>query len=136
MKVTLQQRELNAVNREDFHWGDKQIAYSVLFDLEDGEEVISVEVCQNVNTETYLAHLITMNKKYNIRIATNGRGLTMPEAITKAFVLAKVMVRPTLADLSSSNNDVYRVTPVMEAIAQELGVKRYKIFSAGSQPLK
>lgn len=134
MEVAFQQRELNAVEPNDFHWGDKQVAYKVLFDLEDGEEVASVEVYQNVK---YLAHLIMMNKKYDIRIAANGRGLTMPEAITEVFVRAKITVTPALAELNPrSNTDVYRINSVMEAIAQTLGVKRYKIFSAGSQPLK
>jgi len=138
ISIQFQERELCAVNRDDFHWGDdQQVAYTVLFDLEDGEEVVSIEFLQNVNDDTYLCHLIIMNERYNVKIASNGRGKTMPEAIATAFPRTKIIVTPTLAELNpNSDIDVYRVNSVMEAIAQELGVKRYKIFSAGSHPLK
>lgn len=138
MEIKFKQRELCAVDRDLFHWGDRQISSSVLFDLADGAEVVSIEVSQNVNSEDYACHIVIMNKNYDIRIASNGRGYTKREAITRAFEKSEIEVfNPTLGELNPHPDiHVYQVTPVMEAIAQKLGVKRYKIFSAGPEPLR
>lgn len=137
MKIKFQQRELCAVDRQDFHWGDSQTSSTILFDLEDGSEIINIEVSRNVNVEDYLCHIVITNKKYDIRIASNARGGTARVAIARAFKVAEIEISgPTLAELNSEPTYQYKVTPVMEAVAQELGVKRYKIFSAGSEPLR
>lgn len=139
MEVKFKTREICAVNRDLFHWGDSQTSSNVLFDLEDGAEVVNIEVSKNVNKEDYLCHIVIMNKNYDIRIASNGRGQTKREAITTSFYRAKIaFINPTIEDFNESQLDIYRyrITPVMEAIAQELGVKRYQIFSAGSEPLR
>lgn len=137
MKIKFQQRELCAVNCDDFNWGDTQISSSILFDLEDGSEVVSIELGKDVNAEDYLCHIVILNKNYDIKIASNSRGATAHEAIARAFKATKIQVSdPTLEELNPSPMYVYRVKPVMEAIAQELGVKRYQIFSAGSEPLR
>lgn len=138
MKIKFQERELCAVDRDLFHWGDIQISSSVLFDLADGKEVVNIELSQNVNTENYACHIVMMNKNYNIRIASNGRGRTKREAIVRAFEKSEIEIfDPTLGELNPHPDIyVYQVTPVMEAIAQELGVKRYQMFSAGSEPLR
>ncbi len=139
MKIKFQQRELCAADPKRFHWGDSQTSSNVLFDLEDGAEVVNIEVSKNVNSEDYLCHIVIMNKNYDIRIASNGRGQTKREAITTAFYQAEIaFLDPTIEDFNEPQLDIYRyrITPVMEAIAQALGVKRYKIFSAGSEPLR
>ncbi len=138
MNIEFQQRELCAVDRDQFHWGDTQVSSSILFDLEDGGEVVNVEVSQNINTEDYLCHVVIINKNYDIRVASNGRGTTKREAVITALEKAMISIAdPTLEELNPHPDIyVYCVTPVMQAIAQELGVKRYKIFSAGSEPLR
>lgn len=137
MKIKFQQRELCAVDRNQFHWGDSQVSSNVLFDLEDGAEVVNVEVSRNVNTDEYLCHIVIVNKKYDIKIASNGRGATARLAIARAFKETKIEVfEPTLEELNSEPTYQYKITPVMVAITQELGVKRYQIFSAGSEPLR
>ena len=144
MKVKFQERELCAVTPEDFHWGDKQIACSVLFDLEDGAEVIRVEISENevspskgTIAQEYLCHLIIVNKSYNIRLASNARACAKHKAISTAFGKAKIAIAdPALEKFNSVPTYAYRITPVMEAIAEELGVKRYAMFNEGSEPLR
>lgn len=136
IQVSFQERELCSVERDDFCHADEQVAYVVLFDLEDGAEVISIEVGRHVLNKTYLCHIVMINKRYSIQIESNGRGVTKRQAIVMAFERTKITFTPTLAELNP-HPDIYRyrVKPVMEAIAQQLGVKRYQVFSAGSDPL-
>lgn len=137
MKIKFQERELCAVDRNQFHWGDSQVSSNILFDLEDGAEVVNIEVGKNVNEEDYLCHIVILNKNYDIKIASNGRGTTARLAIAHAFKETKIQVtEPTLEELNSEPTYQYKITPVMVVIAQELGVKRYKIFSAGLEPLR
>jgi hypothetical protein len=135
MNVKFKEREFNNVNRHEFYVDDVQTSFNVLIDLSDGNQVIQMEVCKNRNDNSYLCWLVIIDAKYNIKLATTSRSFIRAEAIVTAFEKAQISFEPIIQWSPDPKMRFKQIKPMMESIAQELGVERHTIVASGSDPL-